>query len=50
MSIYSNKEIEDLGEDIGKMLSESKYPKTYLYLFISTIFFTTGCVYYILLN
>ena len=46
MSMYSSKEMEEIGEDLGKMLAESKYPKTYACLFISTILLLTGCIWY----
>ena len=46
MSKYSSKEMEEIGEDLGKMLAESKYPKTYVCLFISTSLLLTSYIWY----
>lgn len=46
MSVYSSKEMEELGEEIGKLLNESNYPKTYLCLFISGTILTTSYIWY----
>ena len=46
MSMYSSKEMEEIGEDLGKMLIESKYPKTYACLFISTTLLLTSYIIY----
>ena len=46
MSMYSSKEMEELGEDLGKMLIESKYPKTYACLFISGTILLSSYIWY----
>jgi len=46
MSMYSSKEMEEIGEDLGKILIESKYPKTYLCLFISGTILVSSYILY----
>ena len=46
MSMYSSKEMEEIGEDLGKMLIESKYPKTYTCLFISGTILVSSYILY----
>ena len=47
MSLYSNQEMEEIGEGLGKIFAESKYPKTYLCLYLSVIATTS---YYLIYN
>ena len=49
MSMYSNEQMEEIGEDIAKIVMESKYPKTYVCLFISGVILTSSCIWYNLL-
>jgi len=46
MSMYSSKEMEEIGEDLGKILIESKYPKIYLCLFISGTVLVSSYILY----
>ena len=46
MSLYSTKQMEEVGEDLGKFFIESKYPKTYACLFISTTLLLTSYIIY----
>jgi hypothetical protein len=45
MSLYSNQDMEEIGEGLGRIFVESKYPKTYLCLYLSVLA-TSGYIIY----
>ena len=49
MSMYSNQEMIEVGEELGKFLQKTKYPETYFWIGITSIIGISGSIFYYLI-